>query len=451
MKYVRFLFTNEIFEDKKLFKKILTIILIGILIRLAFMPFTAHNDFLSEHIRVEYILYHKEPFAITGQYLSHYIDAAFLLVSSTLIPEHDQLFKLPGVEGSESTAGISDFFNFLRTKYAFRVIFLLKFPYLLADLFCVFLLLRLVGKKNAVWAIAFWMFNPLSIYTIYIFGRFEIYAVAFLLLAFLFAMREKPLLASFMLGLAIASRSYMLMFIPLFCFLISTKWRTAVLSLLISISPIAIYSIFANLLGSGPFFYKSVPTSNAISSLIEGGFLGLALVPQIKIGSFNLFIIPAIVLLFYVCALIRRERGYEAIIKYSSLIILAYFAFAKFSIHWFYWLSPFFVILFAKIKELRWLVWVIFPIWFIHSALFSDVGAFTLYLFSPLHPEYFGIQPNLSMIIGYLVENLKPGPGMRQFMDRAFLINILRTALTVFLYWIAIRILKSSSNELKTK
>jgi len=451
LKFIRFLITNEIFEDKKLFKKILTIILIGILIRLAFMPFTAHNDFLSEHIRVEYIIYQKQPFAITGQYLSHYIDAAFSLASSALIPEHDQLFKLPGVKGSESTAGMSDFFDFLRTGNAFRVIFLLKFPYLLADLFCVFILLRLVGKKNAFWATAFWMFNPLSIYTIYMFGRFEVYAVAFLLLAFLFSMKEKPLLASFMLGLAIASRSYMLMFIPLFCLLISTKRRTAVLSFIISISPIVVYSAFANFLGSGPFFYKSVPTSNAVQALIEGGFLGLVLVPQIKIGSFNLFIIPAIVLLIYIFALIRKERGYEVIIKYSSLIILTYFAFANFSIHWFYWLSPFFVILFAKNKELRWLVWVIFPIWFIHSALFSDIGTFTLYLFSPLHPEYFGIQPNLSMIIGYLVENLNPGSVLRQFMDRVFIINILRTALTVILYWIAIRISKSSSNELETK
>ena len=445
-KILNFLFTGEIAKDNQYIKKIAIILLIGLILRLVLMPISMHNDFLSEHIRAEFIIFGGHPFAVTSQFLSHYIDAAFLFIFSPFIADHAKVFNLPAFVGSASTVENESFLNFIDSPSSYRTLFLLKIPYLLCDFLCFFMLIRLLStKKSSFWLACFWMFNPVSIYAIYVYGRFEIYWAMFLIASLLLSKKEKPYLSSLMFGLAIASRSYLLMMIPLFSLLISKKLITKIASFFIAIAPILLYNLLSKLLGYSPFFYKSVPTSNIIESLAEGGFIGLGLIPRIDFGSYQLYLLILAFILIYTWILCKKEHGFKSIITGCSLIILSYFLLAPFSTHWFFWTIPWLALILTEIPKIRWTAWAICSAWFLHSALFSDWSVFTLYLFSPINPQYFMTRPNLSQIILALTANI--GTGAKSIISPEILLGIVRSFLTVFILWVMVNIIRNKASK----
>jgi hypothetical protein len=441
LKLLKLLFTSEIASDSSYLRKIAVILLIGLIIRLIFMPISAHNDFLSEHIRAEYILFGGNPFAVTSQFLPHYIDAAFLFLSTPFIPDHGEIFKLPSQTGSASTVENEPFIRFIDSPNSYRALFLLKLPYLIGDFLCFFMLLRLISdKKRAFWLACFWMFNPISIYAVYVYGRYEIYWALFLIASLLFCKKERPYLSGLMLGFAIASRSYLLMLLPLFPLLISRKWGARIASLALAVAPTAAYSLFANLLGPGPFFYKTIPTSNVIESLAEGGFIGLGLLPRLDIGQYHIYLFIFALTLIYIWTLNKKEYGFLSVVRGSSLIILSYFLLAPFSTHWFFWAVPWLALFMAESKESRWAAWAIPAVWFLHSAIYSDWSVFTLYLFSPINPQYFMGSSSLSQVILSLTQNM--GSVVKDILSPETLLGVMRSIISGMIFYIILRIIK---------
>ncbi|MCL5986661.1 MAG: hypothetical protein M1371_08910 [Actinobacteria bacterium] len=448
LKLFKLLFTNEIASDRPYLRKIVVILLIGLVIRLIFMPISAHNDFLSEHIRAEYIIFGGNPFAVTSQFLPHYIDAAFLFIFAPFIPDHGEIFKLPSQAGSASTVENEPFIRFIDSPNSYRALFLLKLPYLIGDFLCFFMLLRLIkDKKHAPWLAGFWMFNPISLYAIYIYGRFEIYGALFLIASLLFCKKERPYLSSLMLGFAIASRSYLLMLLPLFPLLISKKWGARITSFALAVVPTVAYSLFANLLGSGPFFYKALPASNVIESLAEGGFIGLGLLPRLEIGQYHIYLFIFALTLIYIWTLHKKEYGFFSVVRGSSLIIFTYFLLAPFSTHWFFWTVPWLALFMAESKESRWAAWAIPAVWFLHSAIYSDWSVFTLYLFSPINPQYFMASPSLSQVISSLTQNM--GLGAKSILSQETLLGVARSILSGMIFYIILRLIKRNRQQVE--
>ena len=449
-KLLKLLFTGEIAGDSSYLRRIAVILLIGLLIRLIFMPISAHNDFLSEHIRVEYILYGGNPFAVAGQFLSHYIDAAFLFLFTPFIPDHGEIFKLPSQTGLASTVENEPFIRFIDSPNSYRALFLLKLPYLISDFLCFFMLLRLISdKKRAFWLACFWMFNPISIYAIYIYGRYEIYGLLLLIASLLLCKKDRPYLSCFMLGLAIASRSYLLMLLPLFPLLISRKWNIRIVSLALAVAPTVVYSLMSNMLGTGSFFYKTAPATNVIEALVEGGFIGLGLMPRLEIGQYHVYLLIFALTLIYIWTLHMKEDGLSSVIRGSSLIIFSYFLLAPFSAHWFFWTVPWLALFLAESKESRWAAWAIPAVWFIHSALYSDWSVFTFYLFSPINPQYFMSSSSLSQVISSLTQNM--GSGVKDILSPETLLGVMRSILSGMIFYTILKMIKGKSSETQLK
>jgi hypothetical protein len=284
------------------------------------------------------------------------------------------------------------------------------------------------------------MFNPISIYAVYVYGRYEIYGTLFLIASLLFCKKERPYLSGLMLGFAIASRSYLLMLLPLFPILISRKWSARIASLALAVAPTAAYSLFANLLGPGPFFYKTIPTSNVIESLAEGGFTGLGLLPRLDIGQYYIYLFIFALTLIYIWTLNKKEYGFNSVVRGSSLIILSYFLLAPFSTHWFFWTVPWLVLFMAESKESRWAAWAIPAVWFLHSAIYSDWSVFTLYLFSPINPQYFMAKPSLSQVILSITQNM--GSGIKDILSPETLLGVMRSILSGMIFYIILKIIK---------
>ncbi|MCK4419460.1 hypothetical protein KAV79_06600, partial [Candidatus Aerophobetes bacterium] len=156
-------------QDPAIKRSIYKWLLIGLLIRLTFMPIAMHFDLLSVYQRSSLIAYRGVLWVGLGQTLVHYIHAFFLLIFKPLMPYLES--ALPGRTGSASWLGWG---AFAIHSNVFRTLFLLKIPYLIFDLGCAFLLLAILqDHKKGVTAFKFWMLNPVIIFSAFIFSRYE--------------------------------------------------------------------------------------------------------------------------------------------------------------------------------------------------------------------------------------------------------------------------------------
>lgn len=84
---------------------------------------------------------------------------------------------------------------------------LLKLPYLVADLLCLWVIRKLVEKKDQYLVSLVWLFNPITIYASYMVGQFDIFIALFILLSL-------QLKSPIMLGLAASFKPFPLFFLP---------------------------------------------------------------------------------------------------------------------------------------------------------------------------------------------------------------------------------------------
>ena len=89
--------------------------------------------------------------------------------------------------------------------------FFLKIPYLILDIGLAFLLLKTFKNSKIFY---FWLFNPVSIYLIYILGNFDILPSFLTLLSFYFLKKNKLLFSYLSIGIAIALKMYPVIFVP---------------------------------------------------------------------------------------------------------------------------------------------------------------------------------------------------------------------------------------------
>ena len=143
-------------------KKILFWVAVGILIRLAFMPFSGHKDFLASYARSNQIVKNATNIFSYNQPLSHIVQAVNLKIFSPLLPED----KLPIYQEYHwpYEAAIPHF------EIVHRAFFVFKLPYLFFELLALWLLVKIVkDKAQKISLVKIWMLNPLVIRSHYIF------------------------------------------------------------------------------------------------------------------------------------------------------------------------------------------------------------------------------------------------------------------------------------------
>ncbi len=380
--------------DEELRRTFLRWLLLGLLLRLLFMPFSLHTDFLSEHVRVEQIAFKGNLFAGGSQYLAHYLDALFLRTFAPLLPDHAQILALPGEGGTAATVEYPFLLDFLKSPYAYRTIFLLKLPYLLFDLASGLILLHFfTDLRKGLRAFKFWMVNPVMIYAVFIYGRYETYALFFILLSLFYLKRRRKMASALCLGLAIPSRAYALMYLPLYLLFLDSSWKVRARSALLALLPTGAYSLLLYIFNISPPFYKYVPTRNVAAALVHGGFAGLILEPTTGAPEIHLLVL-AYILLFLWAISKKRYGEFSYLFSLLAIQLFLFFSFSFFSTHWFAWTGPFLALIAGERREYLPLLAVQIVGWFFYSAFFSDWSVFTLFLFAPLHPQYFVGFPN---------------------------------------------------------
>ncbi|MCX6724522.1 MAG: glycosyltransferase 87 family protein [Candidatus Shapirobacteria bacterium] len=238
-------------------------ILIGLFLRLILMPFTVHSDMtaldlgglvISQKAGIlkfyDYLpsLGSSHPWVeMYGSGLFNYPPLAYLtpaLFMTVLSPFYNLTLN---------NVFIINMDKIYQTTDLFRLLFLLKFPYLIFDFLLAFLLFKLFKEKGSphqsLGPLAFklWMLNPLTLYATFAMGQFDLIPTLTVVAALFLAKRNKNVLAVCLLGLGGAYKMFPLLFLSLFVLVLGKNfWQrvwlflTGLGSYLVVIAPLAL-------------------------------------------------------------------------------------------------------------------------------------------------------------------------------------------------------------------
>jgi len=307
---------------------------LAIFLRLLLMPFFAHGDIFATYRRAELIAFHGKNLLSVNDPLAHLIEVIFLKFYGLFLG--------------------TDYFEIIHSNFTQLVnvnefLFLFKIPYLLFEVLFWILMFKNFISKDDIKNILFLLFNPVIIYSVYLFGRYEtiILFVSALLLVSI-KVNKQNLKSILFQGLVMLSllllRGSMLLIIPSFLF-VKQKFKNIMLSGLIFMSG---YGLFV--LSNKYYESRSVGAwleSGAHSNYVYGA--------NINIGyGFYLYIF-LILLTIALCMIFKHWRllksGTEPVITFSLISVLIfgiYYLTSIFHPQYFVWWIPFIIVLLNK-------------------------------------------------------------------------------------------------------
>ncbi len=405
----RGLLTPGIFEDSKLSKRFYKYFLIGMLIRLALLPFFFQRDLLSTYQRAAETVFAGNMASDFQQMLTNIIHSVYLFIIKSIIPAVSDFS--PILLDSDSW---TSWIGFVSSYNVFTVLALFKGLYLVFDLACMFLILRLSfdddseGRLNVF---KFWMFNPVVIFVLYIFARHDIIGVFATIIALILAKKDRKYWSIIVLAIAIALRFFPIMILlPLIIYLARSRKDYIALSI-IGVSGLAGVEVFSNI-----YYGKSL-----IFSLLNTQHFNYILSAKLDLiihDRIFLFIVVYFLIIF--SFIYARKKSFDLLLNYGAIIYLAYVALCYFHPQYVLWAVPFLVIIFVRRRQLVYYHWLQFGLLMIVLIYWGDLV--TKFVFAPLDHRFF------IYITG-------PIPFIERFYSSAKFVNIFRSIFTAVSLW----------------
>jgi len=352
-------------------------LLIGLLIRLTFMPFTLHSDIISVYWRAYLAISHKIPWLSGTEGFVRLLHIFFLWVFRPLISYFSVISNIQTIPTSCSPAM---FYIFVNNSMVFRTLFLFKLPYLFFDLSCAFLLLKIFkDNKNKLYAFKFWMVNPIIIFAVYIFGRYESVAIFFILLSLYYAKNNLSVRSVLCLGVSIIIRFYPLILLPFFVIILGKRFREYLKLTLLGLLPLGLITVLNKL------FYQS----NTVERLTEMYHSNYLLGMKFDLGyAFDtIYIFVAVYAFLLLVFYFKTNHSFEDLKKSNLILLLIFFATCFFHPHYFMWLIPF--LTFQVVKDKKFVSFFILQVLCLIVCTFHFKEPLAGYLFAPLNPSYF--------------------------------------------------------------
>ncbi|MCX6706472.1 MAG: glycosyltransferase family 87 protein, partial [Candidatus Woesebacteria bacterium] len=368
-------------------RKIITVLIIGILIRLFLAFSTFHSDVQPFYFAGEVIA--------KGNFLNFYDYLRNLPVTAPILKIYpSNLFNYPPLVyfflGPVSYLVSLPFSRYLLHNFIFNLpgllgnlqlnflLLTLKLPYLPFDIGISILLYKFFkDPKNKFLAFTIWMFNPVNLYATYMMGQFDVIPTFLAILALYLAVRKgKYFLASFFLGLGASFKIFPFLFlVPLA--LLQGKWFDR-----IKIVGIGVLTYIVSIL---PFINSPGFRGNALVA----GQTTKSLYATLPIsGGEAIIFFPVFILFFYILFFFLTTK-LEDLWKRLFILILIFFIFTHTHPQWFVWLTPFLIIDLIKSRLKHWpLIALLLFVW-LGQVSFFDPGL-SIWLFSPLTPSLYG-------------------------------------------------------------
>ena len=314
-------------------KKYRHLFLLGILIRLLMMPFFAHEDILHTYRRAERLAFQGVPFYKFSDPLPHLIEGLNL-----------KFFAI--FTGPDYFQNIHQLFPYIEQLNA--KLFIFKLPYLLAEIilwYCLFKFLIKLNKTNVLLVV----FNPIMLYSVYLFGRYESFTLLAIVLLMTQLKKQINLLkVGILLLLVVMTRFSLLMILPAWLFL-KLKPRAKIGSLL-GLSLVGSLAVIkkGGLAKFGNYLQHSAHTQYLFQAKISLGHHAYL---------YLFFVILAVFLWILVKTLREAEEqsaelsNLQRFSLASLVIIISYYASAIFHPQYASWFLPFFYIIFDQSRD----------------------------------------------------------------------------------------------------
>ncbi|MDD2482716.1 MAG: glycosyltransferase family 87 protein [Candidatus Shapirobacteria bacterium] len=334
------------------YKKIL---FLAILIRVLIMPFFYHPDIKSQHYHFQFLsrgIFNIYEYLSQNKSTLGYKDTFNYLPLTYYTFGITQAITKPFL-GNDFYLWLNDWGenknNYINIIY---YMFLLKIPYLILDIGLAILLLKIFNNSKIFY---FWLFNPISIYLIYVLGNFDILPTFLTVLSFYFLRKQKLLFSYLSIGLAIALKMYPIIFVA-FIFFYEPK----------NILKHLKYCCFSLI----PLIITVIPFIN--QNTFISSFLGSGLTQKIlEYKLLNLPIFPILYLLILINYIFSKSKyKFELAVTQTFLIFIGL---VKFHPQWLIWFFPFILIIFINSKIFNKLYLILFFILiYIYIFLFND-------------------------------------------------------------------------------
>jgi hypothetical protein len=415
-----FICTKEIFEDKILSLRLYKYFLIGIIIRLVFLPFFFQRDVLSTYQRAAETVFTGNLGADFQQFAMHLLHSAYLFIIKFLIPSVDQFSKI--MLNENTWTSWIDFNNF---AFVYRTLTLFKFPYLLLDIACMFLIIRLLydnepEKKLKIFK--YWSLNPLVIFVTYLFARHDIVAVFFILIAFILAKYNRKYWSIIVLAIGVIMRFFPIMILPFLILFLAKRKKDYAILFSIGITGLVVLEVFSYL-----YFGRSV-----IFSLLNTQHFDYILSAKLSLiidDAIFIFIVAYMILLF--SFIHQKNKTFELFLNYCGMVYLLYVATSYFHPQYLLYAIPFLVIIFVRRNAIYYYHIIQFGLLMIVLIYWGDLV--TKFLFAPIDIKYILYLPG-------------PIPVVNRFYNAAKFVNIFRSVFSAVSLWMIYLIYRENKN-----
>lgn len=304
----------------------------GILIRLVLMPITFHIDMYQIYSRAAEAAYHGEWFVWSSQIVIQMVHNIWLFIVRPLLPASAGIWS-PTAATMGVGAQSADVARFLAYPELARALFLMKLPYLLADLATGYVLTRLVEPARRRWVLAIWLLNPLVIFASAVFGRHDSIAVFLVVLSVLAATRGRRILGLILLTFGALARFFPAFLAPFFV----VAFRRSRRELGILIGGVAGLWLTVELLAW--IATGSSPTLTLLNRYPHVDFLVTLGIP---FGSNSLlYIFPAAYLLLFLWFIEQEPSGASDYVYAAAALFTGFFALTFFHPQYTVWIVPF--------------------------------------------------------------------------------------------------------------
>lgn len=391
-------------------KIIFSFVIAAFLIRLLLMPVAVHSDLFSINMFPPLLFQEKiidifayvdkfdphrgfsyySPFTYYFFAFLHYI-FSFVTPSVTEWMNNLRQIYLDGFSGQAV-----DFINSAPNPNLFLDLFMLKLPYLIVDLAIVLLLFK-ISKLKLInkWHVLVWFFNPVILYTTYIFGQYDILVISFILLGFI-VVKKRLNIGFLLLGMAGAFKIYPYLIIIPAAFIFGKNLKERLSLLIISFLPFIITSI-PTLLNSPQlaiftffpknlFHYKTILYGwDKYSPIIKYGLLALSYLGVLFLSLF-----------------LRVKDKWKFAVGLSLITFLLALTLAgRTHFHYLIWIVPLTILWFKNDPKLVTVLTLAQTISFASYKLLAN--QLQLGLFAPLNPDYFSNLPTVNSVINIFV------------------------------------------------
>ncbi|HEC64578.1 MAG TPA: hypothetical protein ENI23_04740, partial [bacterium] len=305
-------------------QKVKLILIIGIAIRLVLMPFFAHIDIMSTYERAYDVAFEGRSLFGLGQQLSHLIEVINLKIYSLFIsPEK----LLPFATTRETNPLVN------------LHLFVFKIPYLVFDLIGFYLIKRfLTSKKHKLHALAFYFLNPILIFAVYIFGRYETFPIVFLLVTLLLVKNKKEIWSGVSFSLLLFTRTSFLMILPVYILTAGKNWTQKIIMTLVATLPFVL-SIWAK-----SFFLHSTAEAKWLTQGTHGSYIfenSVQVLPIFPNVLLYPFVIGFSIICFYALySWLKGKRDWKTMAIFMSMTFALFFSVNIFHPQYLAWIVP---------------------------------------------------------------------------------------------------------------